>query len=164
MTGKGAALSYDFSGGDSYVAVTLTLPTPLTATAIGYAAKAAGVRMVLRVVDTSGQTLQYQAQRTSRELLTAWALGLPMEIHYDIRDDGTDPTTAEHNLGLATSVTVSESAGPVFVKFPNPSTGTPGCGCVAAGGDAVALAPVTAALALLVSAARRRRTTGRGAC
>ena len=62
-TGKGAALSYDFSGGGNYVAMSLTLQTPLTATAIGYAAKAAGVRTVLRIVDTSGQTLQYSVNR-----------------------------------------------------------------------------------------------------
>ena len=41
-----------------------------------------------------------QAQRASRELLTAWALGFPMEIYYDIRDDGTDPTNDEDNFGL----------------------------------------------------------------
>lgn len=63
VTGKGAVLSYDFSGGGNYVAMTLTLPAALTATAIGYAAKAAGVRTVLRVVDTSGQTLQYSVNR-----------------------------------------------------------------------------------------------------
>ncbi len=63
MTGKGAALSYDFSGGGNYVAMSLTLQTPLTATAIGYAAKVAGVRTVLRVVDTGGQTLQYSVNR-----------------------------------------------------------------------------------------------------
>ncbi|HEX8790203.1 MAG TPA: hypothetical protein VF765_04575 [Polyangiaceae bacterium] len=62
-TGKGAALSYDFSGGGNYVAMTLTLPAPLTATAIGYAAKAAGVRTVLRVQDSSGQVLQYGVNR-----------------------------------------------------------------------------------------------------
>ncbi len=63
IMGKGAALSYDFSAGGNYVAMSLTLPAPLTATAIGYAAKAAGVRTVLRVVDTSGQTLQYAVNR-----------------------------------------------------------------------------------------------------
>jgi hypothetical protein len=61
--GKGAALAYDFAGGGSYVAMTLTLPEPLTVTAIGYFAKVAGVRTTLRVVDTTGQTLQYQVDR-----------------------------------------------------------------------------------------------------
>jgi MYXO-CTERM domain-containing protein len=36
----------------------------------------------------------------SRELLSAWALGFPMEIYYDVRDDGTDPANQEHNFGL----------------------------------------------------------------
>jgi hypothetical protein len=62
-TGPGAALAYDFRGGGSYVAMTLTLPKPLTAGAIGYSARAAGVRTVLRVVDTTGQTLQYDVNR-----------------------------------------------------------------------------------------------------
>jgi hypothetical protein len=48
--------------------------------------------------DPGGRALQ--AQRTSRELLSAWALGFPMEIYYDVRDDGVDPTNAEHNFGL----------------------------------------------------------------
>ena len=62
-SGKGAALAYDFSGGGKYVAMTLALPTPITATAIGYEARASGVRTTLRVVDSSGQTLQYQVNR-----------------------------------------------------------------------------------------------------
>jgi len=41
-----------------------------------------------------------QAKLVSRELLSAWALGFPMEIYYDIRDDGTDPTYTEDNFGL----------------------------------------------------------------
>ena len=38
--------------------------------------------------------------RAVRELLTAWALDLPVAVYYDLRDDGTDPTNAEHNFGL----------------------------------------------------------------
>ncbi len=62
-SGQGAALAYDFTGGGNYVAMTLTLPTPLTATVIGYAARASGVHTVLRVVDSAGQTLQYGVNR-----------------------------------------------------------------------------------------------------
>jgi MYXO-CTERM domain-containing protein len=44
--------------------------------------------------------LAIQAQRVARELLSAWALGFPLEIYYDVRDDGTDPTNSEDNFGL----------------------------------------------------------------
>ncbi len=62
-SGAGAALAYDFSGGGNYVAMSLTLPTPLTITALGFSAKLAGEHTTLRVVDTSGQTLQYSVTR-----------------------------------------------------------------------------------------------------
>ncbi|HEY1696226.1 MAG TPA: cellulase family glycosylhydrolase [Polyangiaceae bacterium] len=61
--GKGAALSYDFTKGGSYVEMTLTLPTPLTVTAIGFTAKASGVRTGLRLVDSTGQNFQYLTAR-----------------------------------------------------------------------------------------------------
>lgn len=71
--GKGAALSYDFSGGGNYVAMTRTLTTPLTVTAIGYAALVANVRTTLRVVDMTGQTLQYNVNRPLQAgVPTAW--------------------------------------------------------------------------------------------
>jgi Cellulase (glycosyl hydrolase family 5) len=41
-----------------------------------------------------------QAELAARELLSAWAIGFPLAIYYDVRDDGTDPTNAEHNFGL----------------------------------------------------------------
>ena len=41
-----------------------------------------------------------QAQRVARELLSAWALGFPLVVYYDLRDDGADATDAEHNFGL----------------------------------------------------------------
>ena len=41
----------------------LSLPSPITATAIGYSARAVGVHTVLRVVDSTGQTLQYNVNR-----------------------------------------------------------------------------------------------------
>jgi len=61
--GRGAALAYDFTQGGQYVAMTLTLPVPITATALGFSAKMSGVHAVLRVVDTTGQTLQYEVAR-----------------------------------------------------------------------------------------------------
>jgi hypothetical protein len=62
-SGSGAALAYDFTGGGNYVAMTLTLPTPLNVTALGYSARASGVHTVLRVVDSKGQTFQYDVNR-----------------------------------------------------------------------------------------------------
>ncbi len=41
-----------------------------------------------------------QATFVVREILSAWALGFPLAVVYDLRDDGTDPTNAEHNYGL----------------------------------------------------------------
>jgi MYXO-CTERM domain-containing protein len=63
ISGHGAALAYDFTGGGAYVAMSLTLPSPLTITALGYAAHASGVHTVLRVVDASQQVLQYEVSR-----------------------------------------------------------------------------------------------------
>ncbi len=41
-----------------------------------------------------------QAVMTSREILTAWMLGFPLIIYYDLRDDGNDGSEMEHNFGL----------------------------------------------------------------
>ena len=41
-----------------------------------------------------------QAVFASREMLTSWALGFPIAVYYDVRDDGTDPAEKEHNFGL----------------------------------------------------------------
>ena len=38
--------------------------------------------------------------RGPRALLTVWALGLPVAVWYDLRDDGEDPRNPEHNYGL----------------------------------------------------------------
>jgi uncharacterized protein (TIGR03382 family) len=43
---------------------------------------------------------QRQAIYVVREILVARALGFPLAIYYDLRDDGTDPSNAEHNFGL----------------------------------------------------------------
>ena len=41
-----------------------------------------------------------QAVLACREVLTVWALGLPVAVWYDLRDDGDDPKNPEHNYGL----------------------------------------------------------------
>ncbi len=41
-----------------------------------------------------------QAVFVARECFTTWALGLPVIVLYDLRDDGTDPFDREHNFGL----------------------------------------------------------------
>ena len=41
-----------------------------------------------------------QAVLACREALTVWALGLPVAVWYDLRDDGDDPKNPEHNYGL----------------------------------------------------------------
>lgn len=41
-----------------------------------------------------------QATKVVRQLLLAWWANLPLEILYDIRDDGDDPAEKEHNFGL----------------------------------------------------------------
>ncbi len=41
-----------------------------------------------------------QAVLGCREALTVWALGLPVAVWYDLRDDGDDPRNPEHNYGL----------------------------------------------------------------
>ncbi|HMA96535.1 MAG TPA: cellulase family glycosylhydrolase, partial [Polyangiaceae bacterium] len=41
-----------------------------------------------------------QANLVARELLSAWAMGFPLIVYYDLRDGGSDPNNAEHNFGL----------------------------------------------------------------
>jgi hypothetical protein len=41
-----------------------------------------------------------QAVLAAREMLSACAVGLPIYVYYDIRDDGTDQTNPEDNFGL----------------------------------------------------------------
>jgi hypothetical protein len=43
---------------------------------------------------------QRQAVLACREALTVWAVGLPIAVWYDLRDDGDDPRSADHNYGL----------------------------------------------------------------
>jgi hypothetical protein len=41
-----------------------------------------------------------QAVLGCREALTVWALGMPVAVWYDLRDDGDDPRNGEKNYGL----------------------------------------------------------------
>ncbi len=62
--GHGLELSYDLTQGGNYVAANLALTVPVAARAIGFWARSfAGPRVVLRVTDDSGQTLQYGLAR-----------------------------------------------------------------------------------------------------
>jgi MYXO-CTERM domain-containing protein len=45
-------------------------------------------------------TRKIQAVRTVRKMLSAWAVGFPLSVYYDLRDDGTDGANGEHNFGL----------------------------------------------------------------
>ncbi len=48
----------------------------------------------------SAAGLDRQAVLACREALAVWALGLPVAVWYDLRDDGGDPRNPEHNYGL----------------------------------------------------------------
>jgi hypothetical protein len=50
---------------------------------------------------TAARTLQ--AALAVREILTVWAVGLPLAVWYDLRDDGPDTTNPEQNYGLLDS-------------------------------------------------------------
>jgi MYXO-CTERM domain-containing protein len=93
-SGKGAHLAYDLSGGGRYVSATLALSTPVTATALAYWLKVPpGIYVKLRVVDSSGQTLQYEVSRPLEAFdANAWyreivALDVPLS-HYGGANDG----------------------------------------------------------------------------
>jgi len=45
-------------------------------------------------------TRKQQAVFAVRECLSAWAVGFPLAVYYDLRDDGTDGANGEHNFGL----------------------------------------------------------------
>lgn len=48
----------------------------------------------------SSEARMRQAVLAARALLSAWAVGYPLMIYYDIRDDGVDAYDYEHNFGL----------------------------------------------------------------
>jgi hypothetical protein len=48
----------------------------------------------------SAQGRERQAVLACREALSVWALGLPVAVWHDLRDDGGDPKNPEHNYGL----------------------------------------------------------------
>ncbi len=68
-SGQGAHLAYNLSQGGHYVSANRTLPTPLSVTAIAFWVKSPpNITIVLRVVDSSGQTLQYNLRRPLENL------------------------------------------------------------------------------------------------
>jgi hypothetical protein len=48
-------------------------------------------------------TRRRQAALGVREILTVWAVGFPLAVWYDLRDDGPDATNPDHNYGLLDS-------------------------------------------------------------
>jgi uncharacterized protein (TIGR03437 family) len=64
FTGRGALLRYDFTRGGAYVSAYLNLNRTLPASAIAFQIKSpAEIRIRLRVIDETGQTLQYNLLR-----------------------------------------------------------------------------------------------------
>lgn len=53
-----------------------------------------------------------QANRTIRQMLLTWWADLPMDILYDLKDDGRDPFSSEANYGL---LTADYSEKPAFI-------------------------------------------------
>jgi hypothetical protein len=51
----------------------------------------------------NGRDRERQATLAVRETLTVWALGFPLAVWYDLRDDGNDPGNPEQNYGLLDS-------------------------------------------------------------
>lgn len=48
----------------------------------------------------SASARKRHAVMVARELLTAWSLGFPLIIYYDLQDDGDSGSEMEHNFGL----------------------------------------------------------------
>lgn len=73
-SGQGAHLAYDLTRGGRYVSANLNLPSPLSAAAIGFWVKSPpNITIGLRVVDSTGQTLQYNLRRPLDSLVSnAW--------------------------------------------------------------------------------------------
>jgi len=62
----------------------------------------------------SGAGRDRQAVLACREALTVWALGLPVAVWYDLRDDGAEPKNPEHNYGLLDANDADKPAMKVF--------------------------------------------------
>ncbi len=62
---QGAHLAFDFSKGGNYVGANLSLPTPIhNAKILSFQARVPfGIKVIIRLVDTTGQTLQFEAAR-----------------------------------------------------------------------------------------------------
>jgi hypothetical protein len=72
LGGHSAQIAYDLSKGGDYTGAFLTLPTPLTAAAISFWVKSpSNIQVAVRIVDTSGQTLQYNLNRPVESMNTS---------------------------------------------------------------------------------------------
>src|SRR5437588_3737681 len=65
-----------------------------------------------------GMTEEKQAAMLARQFLTNVSNGIPISIWYDWRDDGSDPTEAEHHFGLVRN---QYQSGGVQVYEPKPA-------------------------------------------
>jgi hypothetical protein len=93
--GGAESVTDDLALANATVAEALPSAPPIWDTEWGYSSEWYG--------DAGGATpasRELQAQRVSRELLTVWAVGFPVAMYYDTRDDGTDATDQEDNFGL----------------------------------------------------------------
>jgi hypothetical protein len=75
------------------------LNLPLWETEWGYSSAGNGIT-ALRADGHSDVARKRQAVLTVRECLTLWALGAPVAVLYDLRDDGPNPVDREQNFGL----------------------------------------------------------------
>jgi hypothetical protein len=75
------------------------LNLPVWETEWGYSSAGNGMSP-LREDGHSDTARKRQAMLTVRECLTLWALGVPVAVLYDLRDDGSNPVDREQNFGL----------------------------------------------------------------
>jgi hypothetical protein len=74
LTGKGAHLVYDFTSGGAWTSATVALATPSVAAEVAFEVRSGpGIRIHLRVQDTTGQELEYALARPLEAIdPTAW--------------------------------------------------------------------------------------------
>ena len=119
-TGQGASLAYDFSGGGKYVSAGITLSQPASGAALAlWLNSPAGIHINLRIVDESGQTLQYNTYRPPDAMdAAAWYravvnLALPSS-HWGGANDGVVHGTISRVYVLAADPVVSGAQGTVL--------------------------------------------------
>jgi len=80
------------------VAQNLANPPPIWGTEWGFTSVDYSPAGTLNGHDSGAQ--QRQAALVAREILSDCAVGFPLYIYYDLRDDGSDPANREDNFGL----------------------------------------------------------------